>query len=276
MKRLVFSIILTLMLVIPAFVYGQNVNVDSNADVTAVFEGSEGKRNVPHANLPSFPQGPSYFSEVPMTHEFLGMVDLAKINNTWTRHQLNMWSRTDIDGTDKIRVEKRLAHPYHDRDKDRLKIVFANPQQRELWEFIGTIVISAEDSVSTETLFAALGINTLESGANIIYPINEGAQRVLSVSSWGLSLGYTHVKIGGGSESSAGAGTAGVGWSTGSSKYHHEPFIRVAIYRVDEDTFRQIPTFPERNNNVELQNQALQNEVRQLREIVEQYQQSME
>lgn len=56
---------------------------ESNADanLSAVFESSDSKRSLPNAVLPGFTSGPSYFSDAPMTHEYMGIADLARINN---------------------------------------------------------------------------------------------------------------------------------------------------------------------------------------------------
>lgn len=107
-----------------------------------------------------------------------------------------------------------------------------------------------------------------------MYPVNEGAQKVLSANAFGLAFGYSHVVMGGGSERTAGAGTAGIGKSWGESKYSHQPFARVALYKVKDDVYKEINTFPKNGyDSVKQENINLRNHIKNLQQRVEQYQQ---
>jgi len=253
---------------------GSQENIQS-AGVSAIFEASDGKRNVPNAVLPGFPQGPSYFSDVPMTHEYLGIEDLAKLKYEWREINIKAFGNWNDGDMDLVNLKEKITANYLDKS-DRFKISFINPNSNNMVRkhslFVGIITVSADDKEATsETLFSVIGKRALENGANLVYPINQGAQRVLNASATGVALGYTHIVMGGGSERTAGAGTLGIGYSTGETKYSHSPFLRVAIYKVDETVYDNLKIFPN-GNNQEKQTRALQQKVRELQEKVNQYQ----
>ncbi len=84
----------------------------------------------------------------------------------------------------------------------------------------------------------------LNMGGNVIVPLNEGAGRVLGASGWAVSLGYTHVAIGG-SEGQAGVGGVGLGYASGQSSHRHDPFARFAVLNVAHDLYGNLLIFPE-------------------------------
>lgn len=247
-----------------------NANLDAYSSI--YMEGSEGKRNTPNSVLPGFPQGPSYFSDVPMTHEYIGIVDLAKINPVWSKSDFRQWSKNKEDYFD-VNVEERITYNYYD-PMDKMKITFINPAQNNMVEFVGIIQANAKKNTTTEAVFSILGQKCLENGANLMYPINEGAKRVLGSSAWGVTAGYVHVEIGGNNESTAGSGVSGIGYSKGETSYRHEPFIRVAVYRVrNNDVFDSYPVFPENNGNkLKEENQKLREQIKHMEQMVDQYQ----
>ncbi|MFW6242756.1 MAG: hypothetical protein ACOC2W_01200 [bacterium] len=249
-------------------------NAGSTAITAPTFEASDGKRNTPNAVLPNFPQGPSYFSDVPMTHEFLSLADLAKINFEWTDASVKSWMNEDDKS--KVDINERIIYGFYD-PSEKFKITFENTNKRKRSEFIGVLVASANDSVSMEAVFAKLADKCIEHGANLMYPMNEGAQRVLTANSKGWALGYSHIVFSGGSERTAGAGTIGYGNSEGESKYNHEPFARVAIYRVKPEIYKNVKTFPENGyDKVKQENKQLREYVRNLQEKIKQHQQQNE
>ena len=179
---------------------------------------------------------------------------------------------------DNVDLRSRIVTDYLDKS-DNLKITFVKPSSDicdlKHFEFVGILQANAvEEGTPMEAVFAVLAQKSIDSGANVMFPMNQGAKRVLSASSAGISLGYSHVVIGGGSERTAGAGTAGIGITKGESGYRHEPFARVAIYKFGEEEYKNCPVFPENGHDkVKSQNQILQQKVRQLQQKVRQYQQ---
>lgn len=261
---------------------GSNAHTDATQqqNFSPVFEASESKRNVPGGVLPGFPEQPSFFANPMMTHEMMGLVDLAKIKSKWSRFDIEKWGNKN----DRENVEIRsriMANNFE--SSDELKITFIEPDKVIPSAVVVGILQANVKKKGTpmEAAFSVLAREAIEKGANVIYPMNEGAKRVLSASGWGAALGYSHVAIGGGSERSAGVGTIGIGYSEGESGYSHKPFARLAIYKVEEKYFDELPVFPENGGDeakekLQKQNQYLRQQLKQMQQTIKQYQKQQE
>lgn len=240
---------------------GSSANASNSNDIT--FEASESKRNVPSPVLPGFPQGPSYFSDVPMTEEFMSIEDLARLNSEWSDVTVKSFSGwQDSTDFDDVEYSERILYSFHD-PSEKVKISFANPRHQR-WKFIGILTAKAKKNVDMTAVMSTILQGAVKNGANLIYPINQGAKRVLSASSVGVAFGYTHVVIGG--------GTSGFGWAKGETSYRHEPFLRVGIFKVGEEEYKNVPTF---TNGADM-NEMLKKRVIDLQKKVEQYKKESE
>lgn len=265
----VLFIFTVIMFVMSGLSYAQSTSesgADANAGVSATFEGSESKRNMPNSVLPGFPGFSSYFSKTLMTHEYMGIEKLVEMKHEWSEFNITTFTNEVKNDIKKVNIKSYSMHLYKDKP-EKLKITFIKPEENAA--FMGTLVASAEgDGIPMEAVFAAIAKKAFEKGANVIYPMNQGAKRVLSASSTGVALGYTHVVMGGGSESAAGAGTAGIGVSKGESSYRHEPFVRVSLFRVNQESYDNLKIFPNGAENTNV----LQEKIKSLQEKVDQHQ----
>ncbi|MGM0482351.1 MAG: hypothetical protein ACQEP6_00600, partial [Patescibacteria group bacterium] len=229
-----------------------DANVESNQIYSPTFEGGEQRRNMPGTMLPGFPHTPSYFAKPLMTHEFLSLSKFAEAKLEWTREDIKNWSE-DSDLVE-VKTEGRSTKSTH-RPTDKLKIILQKPDE---YDFIGFVLARAdEENTSMEAVFSRLASTGLGMGANVLVPINEGAKRVLSASAWGISLGYTQVKIGGGSEQDAGAGAVGFGYAEGESAYRHEPYARVMAISVSPSVYEELGAPEDRETELEMENERL-------------------
>ncbi|MGM0628885.1 MAG: hypothetical protein ACQESA_00460 [Patescibacteria group bacterium] len=237
-----------------------DANVESNQIYSPTFEGGESKRNMPGTGLPGFPHTPSYFAKPLMTHEFLSLSKFAEAKLEWTREDINNWSE-DSDLIE-VKTDGRSTKSTHS-PTDKLKVLLQKPKK---YDFIGFIMARAdEENTSMEAVFSRLASTGLGMGANVLVPINEGAKRVLSASAWGISLGYTQVKIGGGSEQDAGAGAVGFGYAEGESAYRHEPYARVMAISVSPEVYKKLGSSGDRETKLEMENQQLKQQMRQMK-----------
>lgn len=261
---------------------GSNAHTDATQqqEFSPIFEASESKRSMPSGALPGFPNQPSFFANPMMTHEMMGLVDLAKIKSKWSEVNVRSWSNEEDQ--ENVELRSRIIRSYFDPSEE-MKITFVQPK-KDIFDvnLIGVLQANVtEEEVPMEAVFSVLGQKALEEGANLMYPMNEGAKRVLTASGWGAALGYSHVVMGGGSERTAGVGTVGLGYSEGQSDYKHKPFARVAIYKVKEKYYDELPVFPENGGDkakeqLQKQNQQLKQQLKQMQQTIQQYQQQQE
>ena len=239
-----------------------DVSVEAESQMNQLFEAGEARRNYPNGLMPGFPGFPGYFADPLMSHEFLSLAEFAGAKLEWTYEEICNWSEdTDHIVTETRGRSVRSAH----QASDRIKIVLKKPKE---YEFIGFIQANAKKKdTPMEAVFSVLAMESLKLGGNVIVPINEGARRVLSASAWGISLGYTQVKIGGGSEQDAGVGAVGVGYASGKSFYRHEPFARVMVIKVSPLDYEKI-SINGQSKKLEEENEALRHQMEQMEKYI--------
>lgn len=210
-----------------------DANVESFQNFSPTFEGSG--RNYPIGSLPGFPQLPGNFSQPLSTHEFLSLKTFSEMKTEWTRDEIENWSEDSDRKNVNISNRKILLNL---GESSRIKMLLEKPAE---YQFIGMLVANAiKADTPSEAVFSVLAEDALRNGANVMVPLNEGARRVLEASGWGISLGFTFVQIGGGSEQGAGVGAAGIGYAKGESSHRHEPFARVMLARVSPELYAQL------------------------------------
>jgi hypothetical protein len=210
-----------------------DANVESYQNFSPTFEGSG--RNYPNGGLPGFPQLPGNFAQPLSTHEFLSLKTFSEMKTEWTKDEIENWSEDSDRKNVNISNRKILLEL---EEASRIKMVMEKPAE---YQFIGMLVANAiKAETPSEAVFSVLAEDALKNGANVMVPLNEGARRVLEASGWGISLGFTFVQIGGGSEQSSGVGAAGIGFTKGQSSHRHEPFARVMLARVSPELYAQL------------------------------------
>jgi hypothetical protein len=233
------------------------VSADSESEATAsasinyspTFEAGGDKRGAwPGSAHSVHPQMPGNFAGVPQTHEPL---EIERFIRTFKYE----WSRSEIDNflqegdLKNVEVESRAISNFP--PSNNLKIIF--PQVRPRASLVNEVGIvkarSTKAETSSEAVLGRIMSEALDMGGNVIVPLNEGAGRVLGASGWAVSLGYTHVVIGG-QEGQAGVGGVGLGYASGKSSHKHQPFARFAVLNVAHDLYGKLLIFPEQLKRV--------------------------
>lgn len=238
--------------------------------VDQTFEASEQKRNLPNVNMAPFPNAPTYFAKPKETFESMPIPDIVRIKSKWDLIDIKSWVYGK-DGNVDLHSHDVYTRDWPEDQLKELRITFVKPDD---FTFMGVVVAKADKNVPMETVFGKILEKAMNMGGNLVYPMNQGASRVLSANAWGASLGYTHVAISEGSQSNAGGGSVGVGYTHGEVRYNHEPFLRVMVGRVNQDTFNNLKVFPENGHSkvkqqLKKQNEMLRNKLRQLQQQVQ-------
>jgi hypothetical protein len=242
-------IIVLVMMVAGFFPIVVNADTESEAKAEAhvnyapVFEGNSKRGSWPGSAHSVHPTMPGNFAGVPQTHEPL---EIERFIRTFKYE----WSRSEIDNflqegdLKNVEVESRAIASFP--ASNNLKIIF--PQVRPRASLVNEVGIvkarSTKAETSSEAVLGRVMAEALDMGGNVIVPLNEGAGRVLGASGWAISLGYTHVVIGG-QEGQAGVGGVGLGYASGKSSHKHEPFARFAVLNVAHDIYGNLLIFPE-------------------------------
>jgi hypothetical protein len=247
-------IIVLVMMVAGFFPIVVNADTESEAKAEAhvnyapVFEGNSKRGSWPGSAHSVHPTMPGNFAGVPQTHEPL---EIERFIRTFKYE----WSRSEIDNflqegdLKNVEVESRAIASFP--ASNNLKIIF--PQVRPRASLVNEVGIvkarSTKAETSSEAVLGRVMAEALDMGGNVIVPLNEGAGRVLGASGWAISLGYTHVVIGG-QEGQAGVGGVGLGYASGKSSHKHEPFARFAVLNVAHDLYGKLLIFPEQLKRV--------------------------
>jgi hypothetical protein len=221
---------------------------EAHVNYAPVFEGNSKRGAWPGSAHSVHPSMPGNFAGVPQTHEPL---EIERFIRTFKYE----WSRSEIDNflqegdLKNVEVESRAIASFP--ASNNLKIIF--PQVRPRASLVNEVGIvkarSTKAETSSEAVLGRVMAEALDMGGNVIVPLNEGAGRVLGASGWAISLGYTHVVIGG-QEGQAGVGGIGLGYASGKSSYKHEPFARFAVLNVSSDLYGNLLIFPEQLKKV--------------------------
>ncbi len=215
----------------------------ASVNYSPTFEAGGDKRGAwPGSAHSVHPQLPGNFAPVPMTHEYVELERFIRdFKHEWSTDEVyNFLKKDDLKN---VEVEGRAVTRLN--ASNQLKVVFPQVRPRgDLVTDVATIKTrSLKQDTSMEAVFGVLLLEALQMGGNILVPLNEGAARVLGVSGWAISAGYTHVTIGG-SEQQAGVGGVGIGYAKGESSHRHEPFARFAVLHVPWDVFADVRSFP--------------------------------
>jgi hypothetical protein len=247
MKQIITAMILVV--VIGLFPIIATADTESEAKAEAhvnyapVFEGNSKRGSWPGSAHSVHPTMPGNFASVPQTHEPLEIERFIRtFKYEWSRAEVqNFMNEGDLKN---VEIEARSISNFP--ASNNLKIIF--PQVRPRASLVNEVGIvkarSTKAETSSEAVLGRVMEEALDMGGNVIVPLNEGAGRVLGASGWAISLGYTHVVIGG-AEGQAGVGGVGLGYASGKSSYKHEPFARFAVLNVAHDLYGNLLIFPE-------------------------------
>ncbi len=244
--RIIFIIALLAIIAIPNKSFADSeAEAHASVNYAPTFE-SDDKRGGwgPGGAHSVHPQLPSNFAPVPMTHEYVELERFIRdFKYEWSTNEVHNFLRED----DLKNVEVEARPVTYLNPSNNLKVVFPQVRPRgNLVTEVGSIKTrSLKADTSMEAVFGMLLLEALQMGGNIVVPLNEGAARVLGVSGWALSLGYTQAIIGG-NEQHAGVGGAGAGYAKGESSHRHDPFARFAVLHVPWDKYGQVQVFPPR------------------------------
>lgn len=121
-------------------------------------------------------------------------------------------------------------------DKERtITFIFDKKEMLKPWIQLGYVSSQqiAKDGDSIQ-LLGYIGLEAIKLGANTVLLVNEGVERTLKASGWGIGLNYTQANMGI-QDDTGRVGSGGTGYSTGWSKYLDKPWIRaIAVYVQDE------------------------------------------
>jgi hypothetical protein len=248
MKKIITAMILVVVIGLFPIIATADTESEAKAKAEAhvnyapVFEGSK-RGSWPGSAHSVHPTMPGNFAGVPQTHEPLDVERFMKgFKYEWNFSEVQNFIKEDDAKT--VEIEARSVRTTSPSDK--LKIVF--PQVRPRGEMVADLGIvkgrSLKKNTSSEAVLGMIMSEALNMGGNVIVPLNEGAGRVLGASGWAVSLGYTHVVIGG-AEGQAGVGGVGLGYASGQSSHRHDPFARFAVLHVPWDLYSQVLIFPE-------------------------------
>jgi len=168
-----------------------------------------------------------------------------------TRTQLqfkNVWTLTELDdGNQKWCGNKASVNMYVGKTtrpssvtldyirqmKKDDQVVEVLPIDTNLFEyrFLGYVFVRATSQnimAPENTIDAARKMSKY--GANFAIVLNDGVEKTMVASSFGIALGYSHM-IMSTDEGHGGAGTAGIGYSTGKSGMKGFPFVQFACFQ---------------------------------------------
>nr|MDA3834975.1 hypothetical protein [Spirochaetales bacterium] len=248
------TIMIILIVTVGLFPFTVSAETESEAKAEATinysptFESSDKRGSWPGSAHSVHPQMPGNFASVPKTHEPLEVERMMKgFKYEWNLSEVQNFLKEGDSKT--VEIEARSVRTA--AQSDCLKIVF--PQVRPRGPVVAELGIikgrSLKKNTSSEAVLGMIFLEALQMGGNVIVPLNEGAGRVLSASGWAVSLGYTHVVIGG-AEGQAGVGGVGIGYASGQSSHRHDPFARFAVLNVPSDIYARLLIFPEQRQVV--------------------------
>ena len=221
--------------------------------LAGVVKASQHDREFGRASHNWFPRFPDYYGQVMRTHEFMEFKWFAQLKPIWNAEDVEAFSKQGDMENVKVYREGTVDSM---QPTDRFKLTYIQP---ESYEVVGTFVAKAtRRGTTSEAVFSVLAQTCLKKGGNVIYPLNEGVKRVLNPpTNIFFKLGLAEMNIFDGSPAQSSAGVLGFSYYNGSISYSHEPFYRVMVLKVSDETFEHLPVFKKKKRQKEVKKKQI-------------------